>query len=168
MGARSRVATCLALLFAVFAPATWPTPVHAAESPASGSEAAFGDWLTGNGKAVVRITRCGAELCGAIVWLRNEAASGQPVRNAYGLPLMGAAILEGFKEAGAGWRNGRVHALDRARTYRARLATIDPDHLRLEGCYGPFCSAQIWTRVQLGPAGPRPVGKTQLSRAQNR
>lgn len=145
-------------------------PARAAADPQSQSEVAFGDWLTGNGKAVVRIAPCGThELCGAIVWLRNEAMSGTPVHNAQGLRLMDASILEGFEQAGAGWRNGRVHALDRAKTYRAKLAAIGPNRLRLEGCYGPFCGSQVWTRVQLGPEGPQPVSRIpQPSLAQNR
>lgn len=159
----------LAALFGALLLWAAPAPLYAQSDAWSRSEAAFGDWLTGNGKAVVRITRCGAaELCGAIVWLRNEALAGRSVTNAQGLPLMGASILEGFQQAGAEWRNGRVHALDRAKTYRAKLAAVDADHLRLQGCYGPICSAQVWTRVRLGPEGPQPAGLAQPSRAQKR
>jgi len=127
-----------------------------------GPQDAFGDWLTANGKAVVRVHPCeGDALCGEIVWLRNEMLSGERLRNAEGELLRGARILYGFRTKGTGWVDGRVYALNQGKTYRAKVVALDQGRLRVEGCVGPFCGKQVWTRVTMAELGPRPVSGPQ-------
>lgn len=115
-----------------------------------GAETAFGEWLTTDGKAVVRVANCGsASLCGEIIWLRNEVMSGETLRDRSGAPLRGAQILFGFRRKENAWIDGRVRALNEGKTYRARLSAISQNQLRLDGCFGPFCKGQIWTRVDM-------------------
>lgn len=114
------------------------------------AETAFGEWLTTDGKAVVRVANCGnASLCGEIIWLRNEVMSGETLRDRSGAPLRGAQILFGFRRKENAWIDGRVRALNEGKTYRARLLAISPNQLRLDGCFGPFCKGQVWTRVDM-------------------
>lgn len=121
---------------------------------------AYGDWLTANGKAVVRVYPCEPEvLCGDIVWLRNEMLSGDRLRSSEGALLRGARILFGFRPKGTGWVDGQIHALNQGKTYRAKLAVLDGTRLRVQGCVGPFCGKQVWTRVKLSEQGPRPYSQ---------
>lgn len=130
----------------------------AAGAAGRGQDLAFGDWLTGNGKAVVRITPCEADLlCGEIVWLRNEQTSGERLFNQDGQALRGAQILIGFRRRGEGWSDGRIHAINTGKSYRSKLVALDARRLKVEGCVGPFCGKQIWTRVELSDAGPTPL-----------
>lgn len=124
-----------------------------------GADRAFGDWMTANGKAVVRLHPCEqSSLCGDIIWLRDEL-SGHRVYGPSGAPIRGARILYGFEAKGSSWLSGHIFALNQGRTYRAKVAAIDPLRLRVEGCLGPFCGKQIWTRVEFGEDGPRPSSR---------
>lgn len=114
------------------------------------ADVAFGEWLTTDGKAVVRIGKCGtANLCGEIIWLRNEVLNGKALVDRTGAPLRGAQILSGFRRKENLWVDGRVRALNEGKSYRARLEALSQDQLRLDGCFGPFCRGQIWTRVDM-------------------
>lgn len=114
------------------------------------ADTALGEWLTTDGKAVVRIGKCSAaSLCGEIIWLRNEVMNGETLRDRTGAPLRGAQILSGFRRKDDWWVDGRVRALNEGKTYRARLVAISPNELRLDGCFGPFCRGQVWTRVDM-------------------
>lgn len=125
------------------------TPAGAAPAEMSMiPETAFGEWNTQDGKARVRIQPCdGDSLCGHVVWLRTEAQTGKAARSPSGSMLKGARILEGFKRTALGWVDGRIFAINRGKIYRANVAAIAPDKLRVEGCAGPLCGSQVWTRA---------------------
>ncbi len=137
--ARVAVALTALIAFAVFA------------SARVGADTALGEWLTTDGKAVVRIGKCGGgtSVCGEIIWLRNEVMNGEILRDRTGAPLRGAQILSGFRRKEDVWVDGRVRALNEGKTYRARLIAISQNQLRLDGCFGPFCKGQVWTRVDM-------------------
>jgi uncharacterized protein (DUF2147 family) len=118
-----------------------------------------GVWLTDTGDAHVRIAKCGANMCGTIVWLRepNDPATGRPrtdvnnpdaARRAH--PMMGIEVAIGFHPAdneGAKYAGTFYNAKD-GKTYRGSIAPSGPDKLDVEGCLLMFCQSQVWTRVK--------------------
>ena len=74
-------------------------------APAAAAEP-IGDWMVGNGAAVVRIEPCGEALCGSIAWTKRQ--SGVDVKNPdpakRNRPLLGMPILIDMKPAADGGR----------------------------------------------------------------
>jgi uncharacterized protein (DUF2147 family) len=135
----------LALLAAIARPA-------AAQEPS-----AFGRWLTEDGKGVVEMYPCGAELCGKVVWLAEplnpRGAPRTDVMNPdatlRGRPACGLQIMGGFKRRSAAeWQDGWIYAPPSGKTYTAQLKLRDPATMDLRGYVGIplFGETQVWTR----------------------
>ncbi|MGH6681782.1 MAG: DUF2147 domain-containing protein [Bradyrhizobium sp.] len=104
------------------APAVAAAPPPAAATP-------VGIWRTEGDKGNVRITQCGANLCG------------------YALGS-GEKILINMKPGASKWI-GRIHDPDSGRNYNSSIAMQGPNRLKVRGCVfgGLFCGGQIWRRV---------------------
>ncbi len=114
-----------------------------------------GVWLTQAGIARVRIGRCGSELCGIVVWLKNkiDPATGRPFtdnrnpdpvlakRQMIGLPL-----FFGMRSSGPGKWSGGIYNADDGKTYAGNLSVSGPSTLKVEGCAGALCGSEQWTR----------------------
>ncbi|HEY5290127.1 MAG TPA: DUF2147 domain-containing protein [Caulobacteraceae bacterium] len=122
---------------------------------AATASSAVGDWLTADRGAVIRVARCGADLCGTIVWLkdRTDPATGRPVVDVANPdpalrdhPILGLRILSAFKPAGEDrWTGGRIYNPDSGRSYRANLSLRANGDLAVQGCLAVFCHTQKWT-----------------------
>ncbi|MBM3929337.1 MAG: DUF2147 domain-containing protein [Sphingomonadales bacterium] len=133
--------------FALFAAALLiPAAAIAAPAPVTGR------WLTVEGKAIVEIAPCGAQLCGRIVKVLKPRPGGPAVdannpdparRNQ---PIEGLSILTGFTAKGDRW-GGRIYDPESGRTYRSELIA-EGNTLKVKGCFGPFCKSQDWTRLR--------------------
>jgi uncharacterized protein (DUF2147 family) len=134
-------------------------PLAQAQSPGS----VLGEWNTQVDKATperaarVRISPCGAALCGQISWLKTprlpnggvprDDLNRDPAKR--GRQIMGMAMLTGFKPEGPGrWGGGQIYNPNDGRSYKATLSLKGADVLIVKGCYGPFCRSQTWTRVR--------------------
>jgi len=118
-----------------------------------------GVWLTNTGDAHIRIARCGAEMCGTIIWLKqpNDPATGRPLTDAKNPdparrahPLLGIMVAIGFHPAREepGKYIGTFYNAEDGGTYRGSMMLQDADTLHVEGCLLMFCQTQIWTRVK--------------------
>jgi uncharacterized protein (DUF2147 family) len=118
----------------------------------------FGNWLTEDGKATVRIANCGGTLCGTIIALKeaNDPKTGRPKideNNAdaslRGRPMVGVQIVLGMKPSGTAnkW-TGQVYNAEDGKTYSGSLTLQDANTIKLEGCIlgGLVCKASKWTR----------------------
>jgi uncharacterized protein (DUF2147 family) len=118
----------------------------------------FGNWLTEDGKATVRIANCGGALCGTIVALKeaNDPKTGRPKideNNAdaslRGRPMIGVQIVLSMKPSGTAnkW-SGQVYNAEDGKTYNGSLTLQDANTIKLEGCIlgGLVCKASKWTR----------------------
>jgi len=118
-----------------------------------------GVWLTDSGDAHIRMAKCGANMCGTIVWLRepNDPATGRPRTDAQnadaskrGRPMMGIEVAIDFRPDGGTadkWAGSFYNAKD-GKTYRGSIVPAGPDKLNVEGCLLVFCQKQVWTRVK--------------------
>ncbi len=117
-----------------------------------------GTWFTHKAKAKIEITRCGAGLCGRIVWLRSARDSrGQPVRDERNRdrqlrarPVLGLRTFTGLQPISPGRWVGLIYNPEDGRTYRANLMMTASGAIRVEGCRvaGSACGARNWLRAQ--------------------
>jgi uncharacterized protein (DUF2147 family) len=126
------------------------TRVQAGDDPS-------GIWLTQAGDARVRVSRCGSELCGTVVWLRDkiDPATGRPFTDDKnpdaGLakrPMIGLPLFLGMRPVGPGKWSGRIYNADDGKTYASNLSISGSSTLNVEGCVGPLCGSESWTRVR--------------------
>ena len=121
----------------------------------SGGDAA-GTWLTQAGDARVRVSHCGAGLCGVVVWLRDsiDPATGKPQVDDKNpnpalkrRPMIGLPLFIGMHSSGANRWSGQIYNADDGSTYVSNVSLAGPDTLKVEGCMGAFCGGENWTRV---------------------
>jgi uncharacterized protein (DUF2147 family) len=115
--------------------------VLAAAAPAAAGEAdPTGLWYDHSGRGVVEITRCGAELCGRLVWLKdreNEQACGRQ-------------IIGGLKRmANAAWDNGWIWDPERDAKYDVAITPMGSNALKVVGYAGTklFSETMVWRRA---------------------
>lgn len=116
-----------------------------------------GVWLTEKGDAKVRVSRCGAGLCGVVTWLRDpiDQATGKPQRDDKNKnarlatrPVIGINLFSGMKPNGSNAWSGQIYNADDGGTYASNVTVLSADRLRVEGCVGALCGAESWTRTK--------------------
>ena len=127
-----------------------------------GAAAAYADnaptgiWQTQGGDARVKISKCGDGLCGVIISMRDkiDAATGKapvddknPNPALKNRPMVGVTLFSGMRLAGPNKWAGRIYNADDGSTYASNVSIAGPEQLRVEGCIGPICGGETWTRV---------------------
>ena len=114
-----------------------------------------GIWQTQAGDARVRVSKCGAGICGVVVWLRDriDPATGKPQiddKNSNPAlarrPIIGLSLFSGMRPTGPDKWSGRIYNADDGRTYASKVSVTGPGTLRVEGCVGGLCGGETWTR----------------------
>ena len=114
-----------------------------------------GTWLTQQGDAQVRVTKCGSGMCGTIVWLREpiDPRTGKPQvddknpnpslrnRKVIGLRIFAMA------PDGSGGYAGSIYNADDGQSYRSKIVLRSAAQLEVQGCVGPLCGSEQWRRV---------------------
>jgi uncharacterized protein (DUF2147 family) len=131
-----------------------------ANAPAAGAAPAGSDpsgiWLTQNGDARIKISKCGGGICGVIVWLREpiDPATGKPAIDDKNpnpalarRPMMGLSLFSAMRPSAAGQWSGKIYNADDGKSYDSHIRLTGPDGLRVEGCVGPLCGGETWTRA---------------------
>lgn len=108
-----------------------------------------GTWVTQRGDAKVRVARCGANLCGTIVWLKTPSTDKQnpdPVKRSR--PVVGIQMIYGMAPTGQNRWAGQLYNPRDGKTYSGKLA-LDGDTMKLSGCVmgGLICKTETWTRA---------------------
>lgn len=125
--------------------------VVTASSTLSLAADAKGDWVRPNGASKIRISSCGAALCGKLIWLktpRND--TNNPDASLREQPLLGARIVKSMKPTAKSnqWK-GKVYNAEDGKTYTGFIELTAADKLKLEGCVmgGLICKGETWTRA---------------------
>jgi uncharacterized protein (DUF2147 family) len=114
-----------------------------------------GIWLTQAGDAKVRVGRCGAGICGVIVWLRTpiDPATAKPAvddKNSNPAlarrPMIGLPLFSGMQPSGSNRWSGQIYNADDGSSYASNVSVLGPDSLRVEGCVGALCGGENWSR----------------------
>ncbi len=107
-----------------------------------------GRWTTGDGKAVVEITSCGATHCGKIQRLLVKEPVGgakdteNPNKALRSRKLIGIPVLWSLKASDDGW-TGKGYAPEEGRHVTATITRAGAN-LKVKGCVKIFCRTAIW------------------------
>ena len=116
----------------------------------------LGVWLakgeTG-GRGHVRIYKCGAKLCGKLIWSTKAKArdTKNPDESKRSRMVVGSDIVWGFVPDGKNeWDSGRIYDPSAGKTYKAIMRLKGPNLLHVRGYVGISLigKTQIWTRVR--------------------
>ena len=125
---------------------------------AAGPDAILGSWLTDDGASKVEVTATKAAdgstvYDGKVVWLKKPLRDGQPLRDANNAdaalrsrPILGLAVLSGFKAGGAGYSGGTVYSPRAGKAYPAELTLTADGRLELKVKAGLLNKTDYWTR----------------------
>jgi len=109
-------------------------------------EAILGTWHNPKNSVAVRTGHCGDLLCGWVVRATDKARD-DVARKGYP-PLIGTALLRGYKADGRARWAGQIYVPDMGRTFGSTVTMVDADTLNVRGCLigGFICKSQIWRR----------------------
>ena len=117
-----------------------------------------GTWLTEDGRARIRLERCGPRLeqiCGYVVWMKNALdAKGAPLKDQNNpdpakqfRPLLGHQMILGLKPSPEGHFDGQIYNAENGKSYEI-LLWREPRDLKVKGCMlSVFCATQTWTQT---------------------
>jgi uncharacterized protein (DUF2147 family) len=120
------------------------------------AESATGIWRMSNGKVTVKVTPCGANLCGTVVGLkkprddkgRPRLDKENPNPALRSRPVIGLTILSNMKAGGNGRWTGTIYNPDDGNTYRSEMKLQNPNTMKVDGCVAVFCRSMKFIRVQ--------------------
>jgi uncharacterized protein (DUF2147 family) len=118
-----------------------------------------GTYLTEDGRARVRLEKCGAaneKLCGYVVWLkvplndkgepRVDFKNPDPKKQAR--PSLGHQLIMGLKPNDDARYEGQIYNSEDGKFYKVTIWTDEPGELTVKGCLIAFlCKSQTWTKV---------------------
>jgi uncharacterized protein (DUF2147 family) len=137
--------------FAASGAAAQQSPATAADPAAAVAKlpdgAYLGTWANPSGSVHIRAARCGALVCGTIVFA-NDKARADAARGGT-TTLIGTQLFEEFTSRGPREWRGRVFVPDMNRRVTGTATLVDPNRIRVEGCAARVvCRNQVWTRVK--------------------
>lgn len=111
----------------------------------------LGVWMRSSGSSKIRIEKCGAALCGTVVWERDprkDVHNPDPAKRDD--PVTGRRVLFGMKPSGDAQWKGEVYNAEDGKTYSGYVTLVAPDRLKLQGCVmgGLICKSDTWSRAQ--------------------
>jgi uncharacterized protein (DUF2147 family) len=111
----------------------------AAAGPAYSAEP-VGLWYDHTGRGAVEITKCGANLCGRLVWLKDEKN-----KKACGLQIVGDVK----PVSGGKWDNGWIYDPEKDSKYSVELTPMNDQTLKVVGYMGSklFSETMTWKRA---------------------
>ena len=121
----------------------------------AGGDDPTGVWLTQAGDAKVAVSRSGSILSGKVVWLRTpiDPATGKlqvDDKNANPRlakrPIVGLQLFVGMKQQTSGKWSGQIYNADDGKTYDSKVSIQEPTKLMIEGCVGPICGGEVWSK----------------------
>ena len=116
----------------------------------------IGVWLTRAGDARIHVSRCGAGICGSVVWLKEpiDPNTGKPQVDDNNIdpklrkrPIIGLRILSMPKPTGPESWSGTIYNADDGKTYQGTVALQESTALEVRGCLSIFCGSETWTKA---------------------
>lgn len=109
-----------------------------------------GEWLVAKQIARIKIADCDGRLWGVVAW---EAQPGidkkNPDPNLRSRPTLGMPILLGMTPSKTNQWDGKIYNSEDGHTYSANISLLDPNTLRVQGCFlGFLCGGENWTRFE--------------------
>jgi uncharacterized protein (DUF2147 family) len=91
-----------------------------------------------------------------VVWLRApiDPATGKPQLDDKNpnpalakRPVIGLALFTGMHASGPNKWSGEIYNADDGKSYHSNISLSGANALRVEGCVGPLCGGETWTRA---------------------
>jgi uncharacterized protein (DUF2147 family) len=144
---KSRNARLLCVAFAAWLIANSAAPAQPVNVAASDPT---GEWLVEKQVARIKIADCDGRMWGVVAW---EAQPGvdtkNPDPNLRSRPTLGMPILLGMAASKPNKWEGQIYNSEDGHTYSASISLLDPNTLRVQGCFlGFLCGGEKWTRVE--------------------
>jgi uncharacterized protein (DUF2147 family) len=130
----------------------------AAAGGGHGEAGIYGTWANPAGSVIVRTARCGAAVCGRVVWAspkaREDAARKGGVRQ-----LLGLELLRDYRPVGPHQWEGRAFVPDLGDEFDSEMVQTGPNQIEIEGCRfgGLVCKKQVWHRAAAPAAARAPT-----------
>jgi uncharacterized protein (DUF2147 family) len=130
-----------------------------------------GTWAMPDRKFIVSVDRCGTNLCGRIVGLKEPAyANGRRKVDRHNekaslrsRPLMGLGLLLNMRPTEENTWKGAIYNPDDGKTYQATLS-LEGHVMKVQGCVaGIFCKTVSFTRLARMPSSTEKVGLKAVS-----
>jgi uncharacterized protein (DUF2147 family) len=115
-----------------------------------------GIWLTEKGDARIRVTTCGAGICGKVVSLREpiDPDTGKPATDNKNpnpalaqRPIIGLNLFNDMRATSPARWAGRIYNAEDGQFYASKVMLQSPTRLRVEGCVGALCGGETWSKV---------------------
>lgn len=116
---------------------------------AQSADDAFGTWRHPENGSHVRMSKCGARLCGTIVKITDGQTKddNNPDAGKRNRPIVGLLILSA-KKSGANTWSGSLYNRADGKTYSGTVTVNSKSSMDLSGCSaGIFCKTTTWSRV---------------------
>src|SRR5579885_3389274 len=133
-----------------------------AQDPGATPPDPTGEWLVAERVARIEIVNCGGSYWGVVSWeMKPGIDRHNPDPELRSRPTLGMPVLLGMTQTKSNQWEGKIYNAKDGRTYSATISLVDPDTLRVEGCFlGFLCGGENWTRVAapvaLAPSGTMP------------
>jgi uncharacterized protein (DUF2147 family) len=133
-----------------------------------------GEWMVAKRYATIRIANCDGRLWGVVASETQPSVdSKNPDPKLRTRPTLGMPILIAMTRTKFNQWDGEIYNSQDGHTYAASVSMVNPNVLRVEGCFlGFLCGGEDWTRVepQDQPSSSTglnvsPTGQRQLSGA---
>ncbi len=110
---------------------------------AAWADPAEGTWKTqvdDGAYAYVKMSACGAALCGTIARTFNDGGE-------YKSKNLGKKLVWDMKSVGSGsYKGGKIWQPSTGKTFKSKMS-LSGNTLKVSGCVGPICKKQTWSRV---------------------
>jgi uncharacterized protein (DUF2147 family) len=116
------------------------TMVSFATTPSLAASDPTGLWYDHTGRGAVEITKCGANLCGRLVWLKDAGDKS----------ACGTQIIGNVKPvAGGAWDGGWIYDPEDDAKYSVEITPMGADKLKVMGYQGSkfLSETMIWRRA---------------------
>jgi len=127
-----------------------------------------GEWLVAKQIARIRIADCGdGHLWGVVAWEAQPGGidSKNPNPDLRSRPTLGMPILLNMEQEKNNRWNGQVYNSEDGHTYSATITLVNPDTLRVQGCFlGILCGGENWSRYVELPTPAKPEQKSKTTR----
>ena len=116
---------------------------------AQSADDAVGTWRNPGNGALIRLYKCGANLCGSIAKVTDgqkyDDKNPNPAKRKR--PVIGLNILHAKRTGPASW-SGSLYNRNDGQTYSGTVTVNSQNSLTLSGCsLGIFCKSTNWARV---------------------
>ncbi len=109
-----------------------------------------GVWQSQSGVTRVKVTPCGAGLCGHVVWQKTPQKDvHNPDPNKRERPVVGLQLVSNMKPAGPNEWSGAIYNYEDGQTYSGKVKVLGGNSIQIGGCVmgGMICQSKTWTKV---------------------